>query len=429
MAESVDAVRIVTPPLQDADSYDQTRQAAQTVSAQHGRHGDADQAGDPGTDQLVKVSESPTVFLPTGQAGKLVVAGFPDRFRNFGPQGRDLIEQAARDWSVAQRRVSGELYPLFLANQRRGLRSGYDAGDLSPYSALLLGAGLFERMFERRDLPTRRSYGLSLLVDGSASMLQPRPLRTGRKAPWALAAATLGAWTLARLCDELQIDFEVALFNRSFAAAGDDSEETFSERRHRATGALRRSQGGAAERLTRTVNHYLVKPFDTRWRVAEDVMAGLFWMAAAPQEAAREARRSPETAPPISMFDKAANVDEFNVAYAAGRLGARRVSTRILVVLADGMTRGSVQALADSVEAVEQSGAIVLGIGIGDQTVQAAYSRNQVVEMPEELAAAMVDGVRSTLYKTIAVMGGNTWWAHTSEQVLYDPSTLRSTNA
>jgi hypothetical protein len=429
IAESVDAVRIVTPPLQDADSYDQTRQAAQTVSAQHGRHGDADQAGDPGTDQLVKVSESPTVFLPTGQGGKLVVADFPERFGNFGPQGRELIERAARDWNVAQRRVSGELYPLFLANQRRGLRSGYDAGDLSPYSALLLGAGLFERMFERRDLPTRRSYGLSLLVDGSASMLQPRSLRTGRKAPWALAAATLGAWTLARLCNELQIDFEVALFNRSFAASGDDSEETFTERRHRATGALRRSQGGAAERLTRTVNHYLVKPFDTRWRIAEDIMAGLFWMAAAPQEAAREARRSPETSPPISMFDKAANVDEFNVAYAAGRLGARRVSTRILVVLADGMTRGSVQALADSVEAVEQSGAIVLGIGIGDQTVQAAYSRNQVVEMPEELAAAMVDGVRSTLYKTIAVMGGNTWWAHTSEQVLYDPSTLRSTNA
>ena len=180
--------------------------------------------------------------------------------------------------------------------------------------------------------------------------------------------------------------------------------------------------------MQKGASDYLVKPFDTRWRIAEDVMAGLFWMAAAPQEAAREARRSPETAPPISMFDKAANVDEFNVAYAAGRLGARRVSTRIMVVLADGMTRGSVQALADSVEAVEQSGAIVLGIGIGDQTVQAAYSRNQVVEMPEELAVAMVDGVRSTLYKTIAVMGGNTWWAHTSEQVLYDPSTLRSAN-
>ena len=83
-------------------------------------------------------------------------------------------------------------------------------------------------MFERRDLPTKRSYGVSLLVDGSASMLQPRQAADGRKTPWALAAATLGAITLARLCDELQIDFEVALFNRAFAAAPDDTEQSFS---------------------------------------------------------------------------------------------------------------------------------------------------------------------------------------------------------
>ncbi|MDX1385871.1 MAG: hypothetical protein R3190_19625, partial [Thermoanaerobaculia bacterium] len=367
IAEGVDAVRMITPALQSAESYDQTRQAAQTVAAQQGRKADADQAGDPATDQLVRVSESPTVYLPTGQGGKLVVSSFPDRFRAFGPDGRAMIDEAARRWNVAQRRVSGELYPLFLANQRRGLRSGYDAGDLSPYSALLLGAGLYERMFERRDLPTRRSYGVSVLVDGSASMLQPRPLEAGRKTPWALAAATLGAWTLAHLCDELQIDFEVALFNRAFPATDGDTERTYSDRRHRATGGLRRTQGGAAERLTRTVNHYLVKPFAVRWRNVEDTLAGLFWMAARPSEAARQTRTDPKVAPPISMFDKAANVDEFNVSYAARRLSSRNVSTRILVVLADGMTRGSVQDLADSVEAVESGGAIVLGIGIGDQ--------------------------------------------------------------
>ena len=422
IAEGVDAVRMVTPALQSADSYEQTRQAAQSVSAQLGRKADAEQAGDPATDQLVRVSESPTVYLPTGQGGKLIVSLFPDRFRSFAPAGRELIDEAALRWNVAQRRVSGELYPLFLANQRRGLRSGYDAGDLSPYAALLLGAGLFERMFERRDLPSRRSYGVSLLVDGSASMLQPRDLDDGRKTPWALAAAILGAWTLAHLCDELQIDFEVALFNRAFPASGEDTEKTYSTRRHRATGGLRRTQGGAAERLTRTVNHYLVKPFDERWRNVEDTLAGLFWMAASPKDAARATRLDPESTPPVSMFDKAANVDEFNVAFAAGRLSKRNVSTRILVVLADGMTRGSVQDLADSVTAAEGGGATVLGIGIGDETVQAAYSRNQVVERPAELATAMVDGVRSTLYQTIAGMGGDTWWAHSSEIVLYDPT-------
>ena len=417
LAEGVDAVRVVTPPLADRDHYEETRQAAQTVSAEHGRHGDVDQAGDPATDQLMKVSTAPTVYLPTGQAGKLVVSDFPVEFRRYAPQGRDMLEVAAREWGVAQRRVSGELYPLFLANQRRGLRTGFDAGDLSPYTPLLLGAGLYERMFERRDLPNRRSYGVSLLVDGSASMLQPREVRADRKRPWALAAATLGAWTLARLADELQIEFEVAIFNRGFVAAAADTERTYIDRRGLATGALRRSQGGAAERLTRTVNHYLVKSFPSRWRSAEDTLAGLFWMAASPQEAAKESRRDPDVAPPISMFDKAANVDEFNLAHAAERLSARNVSHRIIVVLADGMTRGSVEALADTAASIERGGTMVLGIGIGDETVQAAYARNQVVQRPDALASAMVDGVRSALFRSIADEGGDTWWTHATEQM------------
>lgn len=424
ISDSVDAVRIVTPPLRDADSYDETRAAAQAVSAEHGKAGDADQAGDPATEQLVRVSQSPSIFLPTGQTGKLVVGPFPAEFRSFAVEGRNLLADAARQWGVVQRRVAGELYPLFLANQRRGLRSGFDAGDLSPYAALLLGAGLYERMFERRDLPTRRSYAVSLLVDGSASMLQPLQVGNTRKAPWALAAASLGAWSLAALCNELQIDFEVAVFNRSFAAAGDDTERTFSERRHRSTGGLRRTHSGSADRLTRTVNHYLVKPFDDRWRRHEDVLAGLFYMAASPRDAAIAARRNPETAPPVSMFDKAANVDEFNVTFASQRLAARHVSTRILVVLADGMTRGSVHALAESVQLAEKTGTTVLGIGIGDDTVTAAYSRHQVVERPDELTRAMIDGVRSTLLRTIADAGGETWWVHSSSEYLQQKRSL-----
>lgn len=417
IAESVDAVRMVTPTLADRESYDQTKAAAQAVSAQDGRRGEADSAGDPATDQLMKVSTAPTVYLPTGQGGKLVVTDFPGRFANFAAEGRAMLARAASDWGVAQHRVSGELYPLFLANQRRGLRSGFDAGDLSPYTPLLLGAGVYDRMFERRDLPSRRSYAVSLLVDGSASMLQPRE-SGGRRSPWAMAAALLGAWTLARLADELQIDFEIAIFNRSFATSPDDSEASYRQRRSQATAGLRQAQGGNAERLTRTVNHYLIKSFTQRWRATEDVLAGLFFTAGAPQEAAKLARRDPEEAPPTSMFDKAANVDEFNLAHAAERLTAQHVSHRILVVLADGMTRGSVQALAETAHSIEHGGATVLGIGIGDDTVRAAYSRAQVVEQPLDLAAAMVDGVRSTLYKSIAASGADAWWVHAGERAL-----------
>jgi hypothetical protein len=428
ISQTVDAVRMVTPSLSDRESYDRTRQAAQAVSAQDGLKGEADQAGDPATDQIMKVSTAPTVFLPTGQGGKLLVTDLPVTFSQFAPQGREMLRKASSDWGVAQHRVSGELYPLFLANQRRGLRSGFDAGDLSPYTPLLLGAGLYNRMFERRDLPSRRSYAVSVLVDGSASMLQPRD-SGGRKAPWAMAAALLGAWTLARLADELQIDFEVAIFNRSFAAKRDDTEGSYRDIRSKATAGLRQSQGGNAERLTRTVNHYVLKSFNARWRQAEDTLAGLFYTAAAPQEAAREARKDPDSAPPVSMFDKAANVDEFNVAHAAERLAAQRASHRILVVLADGMTRGSVQALAETVADVEHGGATVLGIGIGDDTVRSAYSRAQVVEQPLQLAAAMVEGVRSTLYKSIAASGVDSWWAHEGERMLMEQTSVGAPHA
>ncbi len=425
--DSVDAVRLLSPILRDIEGYDETHKAVQAMLGEDGRQADVDPADDPSTDQILMVSEAPTVYLPNGQGGKLVTVPFPDRFRQFAPRGRDALSRAAERWDVAQRHVSGELYPLFLANQRRGLRSGFDAGDLSPYAALLLGAGAYQRMFERRDRSSRRSYAVSLLVDGSASMLQPQEVAGVGRVPWALSAATLGAWTLARLSDELQIEFEVALFNRAFAAASDDSEDTYVKRQHRTKADLRRTQGGAAERLTRTVNHYLIKSYDQRWRSAEDVLAGLFWVASSPAEAATEARRNGASSPPVSMFEKAANVDEYNVTYAAQRMAARNATHRVLVVLADGMTRGSVDALAEAAHAAEGIDSTVLGIGIGDGTVESAYRRHQIVDRPEALTRAMVDGVRSALHRTLAAAGGNTWWVHGSERALYHQPASRRT--
>jgi hypothetical protein len=408
--DGIDRVRLLSPIVQNADGYERTHQVEQRAGASEEK-GPSDVADDAATDQLLRVSQAPTVYLPTGQGGRLMVSGFPQRFRNFGTAGRETLFEAAAAWGVAQRHVSGELFPLFAANQRRGLRSGYDAGDISPHAPLFLGAGLYQRMYERRALRSRRSYAVSLLIDGSASMLQPRSLSLGsRTAPWGLAAATLGAWTLARLCDELQIDFEVALFNRSFSARPDDSEWSFSRRKSQATGGLRRSQGQAADRLTNTINHYLVKPFNARWRTSEDLLAGLFYAAAHPARAAADARRSPKGSPPVGMFEKAANVDEFNLSYAAERVSRLGATVRILVVLADGMTRGSLESLARSVEAVEHGGTTVLGIGIGDDTVQVAYGRHQVVERPDTLAAAMVDGVRGALRRSLALSGMDEWW-------------------
>lgn len=334
---------------------------------------------------------------------------------------------AARRWDVAQRHVSGELFPLFAANQRRGLRSGYDQGDVSPHAALLIGAGLYQRLYERRAARTRRTYAVSLLVDASASMLMSRQGAGQRRGmpsprPWGMSAALLGAWTLASLADELQIDFELALFNKGFAARVDDTEWSYSRSQSGAIAGLRQTQGTAADRLTSTTNHYLVKPFDRRWREAEDVLAGLFWTSAEPRAAATLARREPRTTAPVSMFEKAANVDEFNVIHAAERMSRFGAHVRVLVVLADGMTRGSVENLTSAVSSLEDSGTTVLGIGIGDDTVTRAYSRSEVVEQPDDLARAMIEGVRSALRRSLAVSGMDSWWVRSSNQLRKEAS-------
>ena len=417
ITEGLDKVRLFSPVVQDAEHYHETRSPDLYQTDPSGRSADLDRASGEGTDQILRVSQAPIIYLPTGQSGKLAVGRVPEPFRRFGSRGRSALLAAAREWNVDQRNIASELHPLFVANQRRGLRSGYDAGDLSPHAALLLGGGLYQRMFERRSISTRRSYAVSVLVDGSASMLQPRRLAAPRdRRPWGLAAAMLGAWTLAAMCNELQVDFEVAIFNRAFAASVDDTEWTYSRRRTAAISELRRSHGAAANRLTSTVNHYVLSGFAEPWRRSDDILAGLFWMAARTGEAGMEARREPKQAPPVSMFEKAANVDEFNVTYAAERLAGHGAHVRVLVVLADGMTRGSVEALARSVEEVDGRGTTVLGIGVGDDTVVSAYRHHQVISKPDELANSMVMGVSMALRRGLALFGEDTWWIRAGRQ-------------
>ncbi len=413
--EGVDAVRMTSPIVSDAESYQDTRRAADARSGASDRKGPSEVADDDSTEQLLRISQSPDVYLPNGQGGKLLVAPIPTTFSRLARPGLEALANGAKKWEVDRRRVSGELFPLFAANQRRGLRSGFDQGDVSPHSALFIGAGLYERLYERRAARTRRTYAVSLLVDASASMLSPGRVR-GRETSWAMPAALLGAWTMAHLCDELQIDFEVALFNRGFAARPEDTESTYRRSRANAISGLKRTQGTAADRLTSTVNHYLVKPFDRRWRDAEPILAGLFFTADQPRQASAFARREPDKAPPISLFEKAANVDEFNVIHAAERMGRLGASVRVLMVLADGMTRGSVENLARSVAEVEKSGTTVIGIGIGDHTVDEAYQRHQVVSEPQQLAQAMVAGTRSALRKSLSNQGMDTWWVRSSSK-------------
>jgi hypothetical protein len=87
------------------------------------------------------------------------------------------------------------------------------------------------------------------------------------------------------------------------------------------------------------------------------------------------------------------------------------------MVLADGMTRGSIEALTQSVSTVETTGTTVIGIGIGDHTVDVAYRRHEVVEQPEHLARAMIDGTRHALRRSLGLSGMDTWWLRASRDV------------
>ena len=90
------------------------------------------------------------------------------------------------------------------------------------------------------------------------------------------------------------------------------------------------------------------------------------------------------------------------------------VTVRVLVVLADGMTRGSVEALSPRGQRRRARGTTVLGIGIGDATVEAAYRRSEVVSQPEALTRAIVDGTRQALRRSLAMWGMEAWWQRAS---------------
>lgn len=411
--QALDRLRLTTPILADRDSYEQVKSAGQPRSAESLRRGDSQVASQEATDQLIRVSTAPIVHLPTGQDGRLVVTDFPRAFASLAGEGIRTMRAVTKRWNLDARHVTSELYPLFAANQRRGLQTGYDSGDLSPHAPLLLAGGLYDRMYERRALRTRRSYAVSLLVDGSASMLQERSEQVSGR--WGMSAAVLGAWMLAGLCDDLQIDFEVAVFNRGFAATVDDTEASFRRRRGNVTGQLRAPMGSNASRLTNTVNHYLLKPFDRRWRTGEQLLAGFFQTVTDTAEAAKMVRRDAAAAPPLGMFEKASNVDEFNVKHAAERMERLGATVRVLIVLADGMTRGSLQTLARTVTETEATGTTVLGIGVGDDTVTRAYNRNAVVHRPDALTKAMVGGVRIALRRSLAMSGVDAWWTRSAE--------------
>ncbi|MDA9705923.1 hypothetical protein N9U94_01660 [Acidimicrobiaceae bacterium] len=348
-------------------------------------------------DHVSKVGTSSTVYLPNGKVSKLLSTNLPKSFKNLYSNGLNTYNSLLEEWDLPVFKVTNKIKPYFIHNKKRLRISGYDQGDLSPHVPLMLASGRYERMFEQKQRLSNKSYAVSLLIDGSGSMLEKDK---GDFYPWSLSAALIGASYLAQICHELDIDFEVAIFNRSFAADELENEELYLKRKMAVSSMLNTNYGSNAEYYFNTTNHYFIKKFDDSWKENYEKFIGLI-------EFSRNLRQSLDKIesnldhPPASMFERGTNVDERNIMFSTKRLLEKGSKTKLLAVLSDGMTRGSLEDLKSSINYASKVGIDVIGIGIGERGTWKEYINKTQINEPEELIHSIVNITKDILIKNI----------------------------
>ena len=166
-------------------------------------------------DHISKVGASTTIYFPSGNTAKVVENKIPNNYKNLYKNGLETYESLLQQWNLPIYKVTNKIKPYFIHNQKRQRISGFDQGDLSPHVPIMLASGRYERMFEQKQRLSNKSYAISLLIDGSGSMIEKNK---DELHPWSLASALIGASYLSQICFELDIDFEVSIFNRAFAS-------------------------------------------------------------------------------------------------------------------------------------------------------------------------------------------------------------------
>ena len=121
--------------------------------------------------------------------------------------------------------------------------------------------------------------------------------------PWSLASALIGASYLSQICFELDIDFEVSIFNRGFASEHTENDEMYNRRKFAVSSMLNRTYGSSAQELYNTANHYFIKEFKDSWRENYKQFIGLIDFSRNLRDSI-DIGISKELTPPISMFEK-----------------------------------------------------------------------------------------------------------------------------
>ena len=348
-------------------------------------------------DHVSKVGTSSTVYLPNGKVSKLLSTNLPKSFKNLYTNGLNTYNSLLEEWDLPVFKVTNKIKPYFIHNKKRLRISGYDQGDLSPHVPLMLASGRYERMFEQKQRLSNKSYAVSLLIDGSGSMLEKDK---GDFYPWSLSAALIGASYLAQICHELDIDFEVAIFNRSFAADELENEELYLKRKMAVSSMLNTNYGSNAEYYFNTTNHYFIKKFDDSWKENYEKFIGLIEFSRNLRESLDKIESNLDH-PPASMFERGTNVDERNIMFSTKRLLEKGSKTKLLAVLSDGMTRGSLEDLKSSINYASKVGIDVIGIGIGERGTGKEYINKTQINEPEELIHSIVNITKDILIKNI----------------------------
>ena len=348
-------------------------------------------------DHVSKVGTSSTVYLPNGKVSKLLSTNLPKSFKNLYTNGLNTYNSLLEEWDLPVFKVTNKIKPYFIHNKKRLRISGYDQGDLSPHVPLMLASGRYERMFEQKQRLSNKSYAVSLLIDGSGSMLEKDK---GDFYPWSLSAALIGASYLAQICHELDIDFEVAIFNRSFAADELENEELYLKRKMAVSSMLNTNYGSNAEYYFNTTNHYFIKKFDDSWKENYEKFIGLIEFSRNLRESLDKLESNLDH-PPASMFERGTNVDERNIMFSTKRLLEKGSKTKLLAVLSDGMTRGSLEDLKSSINYASKVGIDVIGIGIGERGTWKEYINKTHINEPEELIHSIVNITKDILIKNI----------------------------
>ena len=348
-------------------------------------------------DHVSKVGTSSTVYLPNGKVSKLLSTNLPKSFKNLYTNGLNTYNSLLEEWDLPVFKVTNKIKPYFIHNKKRLRISGYDQGDLSPHVPLMLASGRYERMFEQKQRLSNKSYAVSLLIDGSGSMLEKDK---GDFYPWSLSAALIGASYLAQICHELDIDFEVAIFNRSFAADELENEELYLKRKMAVSSMLNTNYGSNAEYYFNTTNHYFIKKFDDSWKENYEKFIGLIEFSRNLRESLDKIESNLDH-PPASMFERGTNVDERNIMFSTKRLLEKGSKTKLLAVLSDGMTRGSLEDLKSSINYASKVGIDVIGIGIGERGTWKEYINKTQINEPEDLIHSIVNITKDILIKNI----------------------------